>query len=686
MSPEALTLSDAVLFSCIAAALVLASAQFLDSGRAFDRVLFGSILIVMLLNYCVYRVQDTLPPFQWSAYAIWPRIYFGFECLVVLYTLLSIVFFFRRTDHSAAADASERAVAGMASPPAVDILICTYNEELVILERTILAARMIDYPSFTVWVLDDGRRDWLQDFCAEVGVRYVRRASNEGAKGGNLNNGLRISAEQTNAPYILILDADFAPQRKILKRVIGQFDDASIGLIQTPQFYYNADPVQHNLLADLAWVDDQRIFFDVMQPSKDGWGAAFCVGTSCVVRRDALDAIGGMPSETVTEDIHLSYRLMQKGLRTRWLNERLSVGLSAESLSGYITQRCRWCLGTIQVALLRDGPFLGRGYTFTQRLHYLHGLLFWFCRPFMLLLLSAPIFYYFLGLPAILMEPAAFFLYAFPTVMAMWAFHAWVSDRRSLPLFTEVSQMVAAFPITVAIAHAIWKPFGRPFKVTAKGEDRSRVQIMYPLAAMFLAIIVLTLLGMINGPLLRTYDDLDSLSIAWGIVVMIYSFVSMMVCVELPRPAVENVRFPTSRASRLAYRTGETTACTIEGVSASSIGVSGVKLSGQSNVGELVGCWPLEGLSGIGRIATVDPAAGILQIDLVAVKEDRAGGPLLTSPDEVRRTVIGHLYSDVPHNVAARARPFAAVTALLRRAFGSPASVMRAPAAREPTV
>lgn len=55
----------------------------------------------------------------------------------------------------------------------------------------------------------------------------------------------------------------------------------------------------------------------------------------------------------------LSYKLMEKGYETRWLNERLSVGLSAESVSEYITQRTRWCLGTIQIGCMPDGPLRG---------------------------------------------------------------------------------------------------------------------------------------------------------------------------------------------------------------------------------------------------------------------------------------------------------------------------------------
>jgi cellulose synthase (UDP-forming) len=231
MSPEILTFSDSVLFAILAIGLTFACAFLLDATKSKDRILFGSIVILMLANYAYYRFESTLPAFEWTAYALWPRIYLAFEALIICYTILSIVFFFRRTDHRAAADASEQMFAAGGPVPGVDVFICTYNEDLTVLERTILAAKEIDYPNFKVWVLDDGRRQWLQDYCGNVGVEYIDRADNKGAKGGNLNNAVRHTAELTNSPYILILDADFAPQKAILKRTIGQFEDTTIGVI-----------------------------------------------------------------------------------------------------------------------------------------------------------------------------------------------------------------------------------------------------------------------------------------------------------------------------------------------------------------------------------------------------------------------------------------------------------------------
>jgi cellulose synthase (UDP-forming) len=674
MSPEILTFSDSVLFAVLAVGLTFACAWLLDATKSKDRMLFGSIVILMLVNYAYYRFMSTLPAFEWTAYALWPRVYFAFEALIICYTVLSIIFFFRRTDHRAAADESEQMIAAGGSAPAVDVFICTYNEDLSILERTILAAKEIDYPNYKVWILDDGRRQWLQDYCGNVGVEYINRADNKGAKGGNLNNAIRHTAELTNSPYILILDADFAPQKAILKRTVGQFADTRIGVIQTPQFYYNSDPIQHNLLVSDAWVDDQRIFFDVMQPSKDGWGTAFCVGTSCIVRREALALIGGVPEETVTEDIHLTYRLMQAGLTTRWLNERLSVGLSAESLSGYITQRCRWCLGTIQVALLSDGPLRGRGYSMMQRLHYLHGLLFWLCRPFMLLLLAAPILYYFLGLPAILMEPEAFFLFALPMVGGIWVFHSWVSNRRSLPILTEVSQLVAAIPITLAIAQAIVQPFGRPFKVTAKGEDRARVAVFYPFALTFLAIIVLTLVGMFNGPLLGGYSDFDGFSLAWGLVVMIYAFVSMLACVELPREQIEDIRFKMNRVTHLNGKY----AATLETM---SVGEATFRLHSTRSLIKLAvndhATFALsENFAIQGTVSEMDVAGLQITVKFNAAREAGATEVTHRDPEIVRQKIIGHLFSQLPMVSPQQAVPMRAARGVFKRMFARPMTVI----------
>jgi cellulose synthase (UDP-forming) len=525
----------------------------LDPSLTRDRILFGSTAGSLLMVYALWRWHDTLPAFSFSVQTLWEYFFFAFESLAIAYTMMSIVILFRNIDRSGQADAAQDRLEREGEFPPVDIFICTYDEPLEILEKSILTALALDYPDVTVWVLDDTRRGWLREYCAAAGARYITRDDNRDAKAGNLNNGLALTARETNAPVILVLDADFAPRRDFLKRTIGLLSNPEVAVVQTPQFYYNPDPIQHNLLAAQSWVDDQRFFFDIFQPAKDAWGCAFCVGTSFIVRRDRLAEIGGFPSQAISEDINLTYTMLAKGYQTWWLNEKLSIGLSAEGIPEYITQRARWCLGTIQVALLRDGPLFGTGFTLTQRWHYLHGVLNWLCKPFMVLLLVAPPIYWFAGIPAFEADYLSFLRYGVPALLGQMIYMAWISRSRTLPLFMEATHAVTAFAISATLLSAVVKPFGRPFKITDKGGDRSAPRVHWKLASVF-GLISLSSAASVVWAFVSPYaaseiSSLDFFNLLWAGIAMLIAFIAFLVCFELPRG---EALFTVDQAAQLA--------------------------------------------------------------------------------------------------------------------------------------
>ena len=519
---------------------LLVMARLLNPAQTLDRALFGTTTAALLLVYAAWRWHDTLPGFALTAESLWPRLFISFEFIAILYTLISIVILFRSIDRKAQADAAEVELAKSGIYPAVDIFICTYDEPLEVVERSILSALSLDYPCATVWVLDDTRRDWLRTYCERVGARHLTRPHNKDAKAGNLNSALAATARLSNAPIILVLDADFAPRRDFLRRTVGLLmSEPDAAVLQTPQFYYNADPIQHNLMATQSWVDDQRFFFDIFQPAKDAWGCAFCVGTSFLVRRDRLQEIGGFPHAAISEDLNLTYTMLRRGYRTLWLNEPLSFGLSAEGVPEYITQRTRWCLGTIQVALLRSGPIFGRGYSVTQRWHFLHGVLNWICKPFMVLLLLAPSIYWFAGLPAFQADYLSFLRYGIPALFAQIIFMGWISRARTLPLFMEATHAIACFAVTATLLSAMVKPFGRPFKITDKGGDRSTPRVHGKLAATFGLIAASSALSIlwafISPNAAGEISSLDFFNLLWAGIAMLISFIAFLVCFELPR-------------------------------------------------------------------------------------------------------------------------------------------------------
>jgi len=638
------TLAVVILFSCLT-----------RREHWGARAGFGAITALLLINYAAWRIRDTLPDIHGGFAAAWAYTFLFFEMMAIGYTLFSIIVMLRRSDHRANADAGERRLrAAGQDVPAVDVFIATYNEGLEILEKTILAAQAIDYPNFTVWVLDDTRRDWLRDYCAEVGVQYARRPDNTHAKAGNLNNGLRQSAASSNAPYILVLDADFAAQQPILMRILGLFKDPRVGLVQTPQFYYNPDPIQHNLGSSDCWVDEQRVFFDVFQPAKDGWDAAFCVGTSFVVRRDLITRIGGFPTGSVCEDLYTSCRLSQQGYVTRWLNERLSIGLSAEGLTEYINQRARWCLGTLQVALLKEGPLRGSGYRLNDRLHFLHGLMHWFSKPFILMLLVSPVLYWYFGIAGFYAKPVDFLAFGMPALIAFWGYGTWVTARRTLPVFTEVTQIVAALAVTATIATAMIRPFGRPFKVTAKGLDRTRTLIHWKLFGFFLGLIVFSQVGAFTAiATAAAFDGNMLFNLCWTVVALIYNLATLVACVDRPRLHGEE-RFPFDAATGLRLGTKTFAGRLVD------ISVSGVCLS----------CALAASIKPGVRGQLWIPSLGWLGVEVMRNQgSDRLGLRFVDLDEGLRQRLIARLFSDASVNVASKAEPAMAFGTLLRRSL-----------------
>jgi hypothetical protein len=147
--------------------------------------------------------------------------------------------------------------------------------------------------------------------------------------------------------------------------------------VQTPGNLTNPDPIQYNLLGEAAWPEEQRVFTDIVQPARDVWDNAFCYGGTFLVRRSALDEIGGIPEDSITEDLYSSYLLKAKGYKVRYVNEMLSEGLAAESLGSFIRQRCRWALGTLQCLYLDGGPLRARGLSFMDRMFFLDPVFFY---------------------------------------------------------------------------------------------------------------------------------------------------------------------------------------------------------------------------------------------------------------------------------------------------------------------
>src|SRR5260370_1734148 len=167
---------------------LLVMGRLLDPLLARDRILFGSTAGSLLMIYAIWRWHDTLPTVAFSVQNLWEYFFFAFEALAIVYTMMSIVILFRSIDRSGQADAAQNRMEREGDFPPVDIFICTYDEPLEILVKSILTALALDYPDATVWVLDDTRRTWLRDYCVAVVARHIHPAKKTAPTSGKHNH------------------------------------------------------------------------------------------------------------------------------------------------------------------------------------------------------------------------------------------------------------------------------------------------------------------------------------------------------------------------------------------------------------------------------------------------------------------------------------------------------------------
>ena len=252
-----------------------------------------------------------------------------------------------------------------AADVSVDVFITTYDEDVSVLRATALGCIAMEYPHKT-YILDDGRRLEVKRLAKELRCEYISRPDNAHAKAGNINNAMK----HTDGEFIAVFDADQVPHPDFLVQTIGHFRDEEVALVQTPQEFYNLDSMQH--VADArdgsAW-HEQSLFYSVIQPGKDRLNATFWCGSNAVLRRSALERIGGVATGTITEDIHTTMLLHRDGWKSRYVNRTLATGIAPPDYGAFLVQRLRWAQGSMQL-LRSSNPLIVSGLTWQQRINY----------------------------------------------------------------------------------------------------------------------------------------------------------------------------------------------------------------------------------------------------------------------------------------------------------------------------
>jgi len=497
-SPALWVLTPAMLMVAFAGTLLL----LWDKPSNALRLIVGAVFFGLQVIYLSFRLVATLS-LDTVPNAIFSILFFMSEVFIHGRIVLGNLSLLRLTDRSAQADDSARAVRSGEYLPTVDVFLPTYSEPVEMLRRSIIGCQAMDYPYKTIWLLDDQRRPAMRELAREMGCCYVTRPDNRHAKAGNLNHALTVSEGE----LVVCFDADFIPTRDFLERTVGFFRDPNVALVQTPQNFFNDDAVMRNLGLERALEDEQKFFFRALQPGRDTYNAIVCHGTCWVGRRSAVEEIGGIPTETITEDWATSIKLQAAGYKLCYLNEPLSAGLSADTCGEFVQQRMRWSQGTLQALFASTNPLQVRGLSPCQRVLHFSGILYYLGSLTTLFNLVAPLLYLFFGVTILQTSVPEMLFFRLPLTLGFYMLFSWLTLGTRSALWTEFYDVFLAPAMTLTAVRSLAKPFGVGFRVTDKAVRKQRLSVNRKIALPFVVLFVLHLAGLAFGAAIGRHID-----------------------------------------------------------------------------------------------------------------------------------------------------------------------------------
>lgn len=236
--------------------------------------------------------------------------------------------------------------------PSVTIQLPVYNEKYVV-ERLLHACIQINYPKhlLQIQVLDDSTDETTEIIAQWVehhkmlgfNINHIQRQNRVGFKAGALAE----ATDCAEGDFIAIFDADFVPHPEFINETIGYFSHPKVGMVQTPWHHLNAG---YSMLTQLQ-AFALNAHFSVEQLGRNH-GNHFINfnGTGGIWRKETIIDAGGWSSDTLTEDLDLSYRAQLKNWQFVYHN---NIGSPAElpaNIKALKTQQFRWTKGAAECA------------------------------------------------------------------------------------------------------------------------------------------------------------------------------------------------------------------------------------------------------------------------------------------------------------------------------------------------
>jgi Glycosyltransferase like family 2 len=268
--------------------------------------------------------------------------------------------------------------------PFVSLHVPAHNEPPGMVIDTLRSLLRLDYPRYEVILIDDNTDDeklWrpVEEWCARHGVKFAHLMDWPGYKSGALNYALRELTDEA-AEVIGVVDSDYQIEPGFLRGCAPAFSQPWVGFIQCPQDYrdWESAPYYRRLYYSY------KYFFAISQPSRNEHDGAIFAGTMGLIRRVALEQLGGWDEWCITEDAELSLRLLRAGWHGLHMDQTWGRGIMPLTFEGLKGQRYRWCFGGIQIlrmhwrSLIPGRKTRENHLTQAQRWSYLAGGIQWY--------------------------------------------------------------------------------------------------------------------------------------------------------------------------------------------------------------------------------------------------------------------------------------------------------------------
>ncbi|MCK5726025.1 MAG: glycosyltransferase [Thiotrichaceae bacterium] len=445
----------------------------------------------------------------------------------------------------------------------VDVYFPTYDEDPELVRLSIQDAKKINNPmqvNISIHVLDDGSREAMEKVSKEEGVNYISRPDNTGYKAGNLRNAM----EQTNGDFLVICDADTRPFPTLLENTLGYFRDTSVAWVQTPQWFFDipeGKPLENVLEKYLSktgrflgkgiqkivgeirvgedpFVNDPKMFYDVIQRRRNWCNGSFCCGAGSIHRREAImeAALKGYADQIdkqskqhekafaksmgvktlnetqqrqirqkalfeneftpykfhVSEDIYTSIVLHSDPDRN-WKSVMHpaveSKMLSPQDLLTWTIQRFKYAGGTLDITK-NDNPIFRKGMSLPRRLMYAATIWSYLGGIWNAMFLIAPVVYLFTAISPVASFSLDFYVHILPFLILTEI--AFMLGGWGLKGYPSKASYLAFFPTNLRALWTVMQGKTISFPVTPKSRQEGN---FINLAIPQTVIVILTLVG-----------------------------------------------------------------------------------------------------------------------------------------------------------------------------------------------